>query len=351
MFWPVFILLFCVIRAEISLKNMYNLYKELENKVVIITGGAGYIGSSLINELRKYSVKKIIRTSRKIQKPLKGVEDWNLDLNFLSSWLRIVEESDIIFHLSGNTSIPVAENDPEGILASEISPITNLVRASKELFQTPRVIYASTATVYGLTEELPVSESYVPVPITSYDIHKLQVEKQLEIASQENIINAISLRLANVYGPSSSESSSSDRGILSKITKLCFENKTISLYGSGSYVRDYVYIDDVVNAFLLAGIVNYDEIYKVSEFSLNVSSEKGTYVKKAFDLIAQEVKKFTGVNSNIKNTSWPSRASEIEKRNFIGSSERLKSMTNWTAQTSVEDGVQSLVRYHSKEYR
>ena len=83
---------------------MIDISNKLEGKVVSITGASGYIGSALTQELEKYSLK-IIRISRKELIPKDGVEDWVLDLNKKSSWIRIVNKSDIIFHLSGNTSI------------------------------------------------------------------------------------------------------------------------------------------------------------------------------------------------------------------------------------------------------
>ena len=330
---------------------MDELQNGLKNKVICITGASGYIGSSLVSELKKYSVKKIIRISRKKNLiTLNDIDDWVLDLEDFNSWLKIVKKSDIIFHLSGNTSIAVAENDPEKALISEVLPIKNLVKASKELSRKPRVIYTSTATIYGLTQNLPVIESHIPVPATCHDYNKFQSEKYLEIASQERLIDSVSLRLANVYGPSHTESSAPDRGILTKITKMCFENKDIPLYGSGEYIRDYVYIDDVINALLLISVKDYKEIRKSLNIVFNVSSGNGTFVKTIFKLIAKEVEKITNAKINIETVPWPSHVSEIEKRNFIGSAERLKSLTGWFAKTSIEEGVQLLVKKYSKDF-
>ena len=88
---------------------MNELQGKLKNKVIAITGASGYIGSALVNELQDYSVNKLLRISRKKLKTEENIEDWNIDLNDLDSWLKIVDHSDIIFHLSGNTSIAVAE--------------------------------------------------------------------------------------------------------------------------------------------------------------------------------------------------------------------------------------------------
>ena len=327
---------------------MVDISSKLKGKVVSITGANGYIGSALTQELEKYSLK-IIRISRKQLTPKDGVEDWVLDLNKKSSWIKIVNRSDIIFHLSGNTSIYDAEKDPKESLISTLFPIIQLINASKKLSRIPRVIFSSTATVYGLTEVLPVLETKRPSPITVYDLHKFFAEQQLLVASSSNIIDAISLRLANVYGPSPTESLSQDRGILSKITKKRFALKNLQIYGNGDYLRDYIYIDDVVNAFLHASVMDYDILLNKNQISLNVASGKGTSVKEVFDLISREVEKITGIRGDIENVAWPEEVNEIEKRNYIGSIELIKSLTGWQPSVSLEEGIRLLVKHYSKE--
>ena len=327
---------------------MVDISSKLKGKVVSITGANGYIGSALTQELEKYSLK-IIRISRKQLTPKDGVEDWVLDLNKKSSWIKIVNRSDIIFHLSGNTSIYDAEKDPKESLISTLFPIIQLINASKKLSRIPRVIFSSTATVYGLTEVLPVLETKQPNPITTYDLHKFFAEQQLLVASSSNIIDAISLRLANVYGPSPTESLAQDRGILSKITKRRFALKNLQIYGNGDYLRDYIYIDDVVNAFLHASVMDYDILLNKNQISLNVASGKGTPVKEVFDLISREIEKITGIRGDIENVAWPEEVNEIEKRNYIGSIELIKSLTGWKPSVSLEEGIRLLVKHYSKE--
>ena len=327
---------------------MVDISSKLKGKVVSITGANGYIGSALTQELEKYSLK-IIRISRKQLTPKDGVEDWVLDLNKKSSWIKIVNRSDIIFHLSGNTSIYDAEKDPKESLISTLLPIIQLINASKKLSRIPRVIFSSTATVYGLTEVLPVLETKRPSPITVYDLHKFFAEQQLLVASSSNIIDAISLRLANVYGPSPTESLAQDRGILSKITKRRFALNNLQFYGNGDYLRDYIYIDDVVNAFLHASVMDYDILLNKNQISLNVASGKGTPVKEVFELISREIEKITGIRGDIENVAWPEEVNEIEKRNYIGSIELIKSLTGWQPSVSLEEGIRLLVKHYSKE--
>ena len=89
---------------------------------------------------------------------------------------------------------------------------------------------------------------------------------------------------------------------------------------------------------------------KDSEIIFNVASGVGTSIKNVFGLITNEIEKITGFNIEIENVSWPAGISEIEKRNFIGSAERLKSHASWNAKTSIEDGICMLVNHLSKDY-
>jgi nucleoside-diphosphate-sugar epimerase len=205
-------------------------------------------------------------------------------------------------------------------------------------------VFASTATVYGLTNEFPVVESIKPNPISTYDLHKFFAEQELFKASQKNIINSINLRLANVYGPSLTESRTENRGILNRFTRMGLEGKKIQIYGDGNNIRDYVYIDDVVNAFLHASIIDS------AENIFNVASGVGTRVKQVFSQISSEVEKHTGVSGVVKNIDWPKGINEIEKRNFIGSIELLKSQSGWSPSISLEEGIKFLVNHYAQEY-
>jgi len=316
------------------------LKKSYEGKTVVVTGGSGYIGSALIDKLKKFNCQ-VIRTGRTKGIPISGVQDKILDLKSKESWIQIVSSADVVFHLAGNTSIPFAEENVDDSLLSNLLPIANLVFASKELKSCPKVVYASTATVYGMNDTLPVSEEVIPRPVSVYDLHKLYAEQHLTMANHQGIISAKSLRLANVYGPSLSESHSRDRGILSRITKACIQGDEINAYGGGNYLRDYIYIDDVVDAFLCSGISD------MSHTVLNVASEIGTTVRAVFEMIADEVGENAGIYSNVINTDWPQDVNIIEKRNFIASNKNLKSMHGWKVNVPLKIGIQRLVKHFS----
>lgn len=312
------------------------------NKVIVVTGGCGYIGSSLIRALLGRP-KKIIRVSRKAQDFQNDIVDWQLDLSIKDSWLKIVSEADVIFHLSGNTSVYKAEENTQYSYLSTVMPIKLLIESARQLSKKPRVIFASTATVYGLIKKTPVSESFKTMPITTYDSHKLEAENALTIASKKNIINASSLRLSNVYGPSLSEALGSDRGILSRVVKMALLGNSIKIYGDGNFVRDYIFIEDVIEAMIELSIIEAQkEIY-------NVATGIGSTVKAVFKLIANEIERQTGRKVDIQNIEWPKGSHRIETRNFTASIELIISNTNWRPKTSLENGIKLLIKHYIDE--
>jgi nucleoside-diphosphate-sugar epimerase len=315
---------------------MSKLY-NLKGKSVVVTGATGYIGSALVEELVKHSCE-VIRVGRNEMKHMDNTKIITGDVCTAKTWLNIVSQADIIFHLAGNTSLYHAENSPENSFSSTVLPIIHLANAARNLGSKPQVVIASTATIYGLTPSQRVRETFTPKPITVYDLHKLFAELQLSMASQKNIITGVSLRLSNVYGPSCNNSSSADRGILNKVANLALHGKNIYIYGDGNYKRDYIYISDVVSAFLHAGVSP-----ALSGQSFNIASGIGTSVKKAFVTIAAEAKKITGRMVDILSVDWPENISQIERRTFTADIKKFTGVTEWQPNVTFNEGITLLV--------
>ena len=310
-----------------------------EGKTVAVTGASGYLASVLIDALKE-TPARIIRVSRSDLPPISGAEFLKADTRSKDCWGAIVAKADVIFHLAGNTSVYRAAKDPVESLKSTVLPITHLVTAAQAVRHRLQVVFASTATVYGLTDSLPVSEELVPEPVTIYDLHKLFAEKQLELASKQKILAGVSLRLANVYGPSSSTSSAEDRGILNKIARLALQGTKLQLYGDGDYLRDYVYVEDVAQAFVAAGVRK-----EVVGRSFNVASGKGVTVKEAFDLVAKRVENVTGKRVHIENAPWPQDADPIEFRNFVADTTSFRNSAGWQPIINLNEGVDRMISF------
>jgi len=313
-----------------------NFINELSGKSVAVTGASGYIGSALADTLNNHSVK-VLRVSRRDLPPKAGMEDLKADIRTEDCWQEIVNRAEIVFHLAGTTSVYDAEKDPAGSLISTLLPVNHLIAAAQASKRIPRVVFASTATVYGLTDNLPVPETAEANPVTVYDLHKLSAEKQLALATSQGILQSVSLRLANVYGPSSSESATNDRGILNKITRMALQGKVLQLYGDGNYLRDYVYIDDVEQAFMLAAVIR-----GIEGQAINVASGTGIAVKDAFQEVADQAGEVKGKRVNIEHVPWPAGANVIEFRNFIADIGLLNGFMRST-RIGLDEGISLLI--------
>lgn len=310
---------------------------NLNSKTVVVTGASGYIGSMLINALRRYPYN-IIRISRNELMPLVGTESIKADINKPRIWSEIVAQADVIYHLAGNTSVYDAAKNPSESLISSLLPLNHLIKAAQTQRRNPRTVFASTATVYGLTTNFPVAESAKPRPVTVYDMHKYFAEQQLFLAAQQGILENVSLRLSNVYGPSASVSSAADRGVLNKVTMMALRGKDLVIYGDGNYLRDYIYIDDVISAFILAG--NSKDL---GNNVFNVSNGKSITIDEAFKMVARKAAIITGKKVDIKYSPWPSGASKIECRSYVSDVSSISLNLGWQSTTKLESGIDRMI--------
>jgi UDP-glucose 4-epimerase len=312
-------------------------FNNINNKKITITGASGYIGAELVTTLISYGAS-VVRVSRSELAEIDGSIVVKADVNHKKTWDYIVNNSEIIYHLAGNTSIYNAEKYPVNSLKSTLIPLSHLVNSCIKYKRKPRVVFSSTATLYGMTTKLPVREFNEIKPVTVYDLHKYFAEQQLVLSTNLGIIEGVSLRLSNVYGPSSSASYSIDRGILNKVTTLALQGENITLYGDGNYIRDYIYIKDVIHAFIYAGVVE-----NIFGQSFNVASGTGTSIKEVFNTIAKETKVIKGYEVKVNNIPWPNGMNSIEFRNFIADIDKFRSLTGWKPETTLRDGIIKLI--------
>jgi len=323
-------LLFQESKLPIDLKTLY------KRKTVAVTGANGYIGSSLVYSLLQIGAK-VIRVSRKPLVSIEGSENFVSDTSLPQCWRYLVQRSDIIIHLAGNTSIYSANNDPVASIKSTLDPITHLVKAAKDLNKNPRVVFASSVSIYGIKPKLPVNEKAIIETNNFYDLHKYFAELQLKVAGKKGILEPIVLRLSNVYGPSKSEVAAPDRGILNKIAQNSLLGLPISIYGNGKFTRDYIYISDVIDAFIIAGVSN-----NLSGECYNIASGKGIFIRDLFLKIADKATKFTTNISEIKYINPPKEIDSSDLRNFYADIKAFKNATGWSPNIDLNLGLDKL---------
>lgn len=322
------------------------LQSAYDAKTIMITGAMGYIGGALIRRLGNYKCRLIMASRHGGLGDYVGasttarIEDFSGDISKPGYWPYALEtfEPDLIFHFAAQNSVYVAAQNPVADFAINVAPILNLAEAAQATPKTIDVLYSGTASLIGMAETLPVDPHATPCPITLYDQHKLMAEQYLELFSRLGVLRAVTLRLANVYGPGAG-AGSPERGVLNKIIGAALRGQPVSIYGDGNYTRDYIYIDDVLEAFVLAG-AHMEDVCGKHYF---LGTGQGHLIRDAFTMAARRAAAAGGVGANIGYVPWPQDMSQIERRNFIANSSDFSMATGWRAGVDLAQGIEKTI--------
>lgn len=326
---------------------MDNFPAYFSGKRILITGANGFLATNLIQSLKDTDCT-IMRLSRgKRLLPVKGVAnivDVTGDIRTPKLWEQVVRDMDIIYHFAAQTSVYIADKSPIDDLEVNVIPILNLLETCRLKEWNPIIIFSGTVTELGIPKKLPVDETQKDYPIAIYDIHKLMAENYLRSYSLKGIVSGTTLRLANVYGPGP-KSSNADRGVLNMMISKALAGEPLTIYGKGEYLRDYLYIEDVVNAFLNAAMY----IDRLNGKYFVIGSSEGTTIAQAINLVADRVSLKTGKRAPVKHIAPPSTLHPIEFRNFVADPNLFIDYTDWKIDYSLIKGIDDTINYFRKQ--
>lgn len=256
------------------------------------------------------------------------------DIRHSFDWEALVRNTDIIFHFAAQTSAYVANESPVDDVGINVLPILHILEACRKQKVKPAVLFASTVTVAGLPERIPVDELRPDTPITIYDLHKQMAENYLKYYIKSGNVEGTVLRLSNVYGPGP-ESSHSDRGILNAMIRRAISGEPLTVYGKGNQVRDYIYVDDVARAFFIAA----ENIEKINGRHFVIGSGEGHTIAEAMNLVAGRVALKTGIRAEVRHVEPPFPQSPIEARNFVADASAFQEATGWHPRQKIVGGI------------
>lgn len=228
--------------------------RTLKNKKILITGGAGFIGSHLAERLLIKDAQITICDNNELD--IKGVKFVKSDL---SDYLKKSKLSfDYIFHLAGNSSIASSIQDPLFDYEKNVRSTILLLENLRKLQIKPLLIYASSAAVYGIPQNIPISENDPVLPISPYGISKLSAERYIAFFVREHDIKATILRFFSVYGPGQKKQT------IFNLSKKIRDGEKIEIDPRQS--RDYIYIDDLIKAMILVAknCLGEGEVYNIA---------------------------------------------------------------------------------------
>jgi UDP-glucose 4-epimerase len=234
----------------------------------LITGAAGFLGSALANRLASegHSVLGIDDLSTGDPKKLiKEVKFIRGDVNERSKFWTYLREVDCVYHLAARVSVPESVLYPREYNAVNVGGTVTLMEAMRDV-GVSRVVLASSGAVYGNQPAQPVKESAIPNPRSPYAVSKLSAEYYVKTIGALYGIETICLRIFNAYGPGQ-RVPAVHTPVIPNFLRQAWENGTIVTHGDGNQTRDFVYVDDVVNAMVVAATA-----VEVDQLTINVGS-------------------------------------------------------------------------------
>lgn len=236
---------------------------------IIITGGAGFIGSNIAEELSKEKDNEIIIVDdlstgkmanlRKFDQNINLVRGSITDLNLLKG---VFKDTDYVFHQAAIPSVPRSIKDPIASNNANVNGTLNVLVAARDC-GVKKVVYASSSSVYGDTPELPKRERMTPNPLSPYAVTKLLGEYYCNVFNDIYGLKTVSLRYFNVYGPRQ-DPYSDYAAVIPKFINLVSENKPPVIYGDGEQTRDFTFVKDVVSANILAAKSDAEGVYNIA---------------------------------------------------------------------------------------
>ncbi len=306
--------------------------KSLENKEVVVTGAAGFMGSSLCRTLLELGAK-VTAYDNLYSGKIEFIEDLlDKGLNFLKADIRdpatlekATKNSEVIFHLAAQTSVPFSMKKPQEDCDINVIGTLNVLEAARK--NDNRVVFASSCAVYGNPKKRPTPETYPTNPIAFYGLSKLLGENCCRFHQETYGLEVVRLRIFNAYGPNC-------HGVLYDFIKKLQKNpKKLEVLGTGRQSRDFVYISDMVDMLIKAATSP-----AAPGEAFNVGTGRTTDVAE----LAQMLIKVMGLK-NVEVSFTGGQAWEGDMDITLADNSKAKKMLQWSPQVSLEEGLKRLI--------
>lgn len=336
---------------------LHNLCKY-ENKIVLISGGRGYIGSALTQSFVDLNCKLILldHSADIMWMPQRRRAEVSLlhgDVSSRKTWEFALPGVDYIFHLAA-LEYHRSNYDIMRDLQVNALSVLHLLDVCRTNEFRPKIIFSSSANIFGFVDAWPVNEKNRDNPPSLWSVHKLLAENYLRVYAQQHGIKSVVLRLANVYGPSVQQDTMT-HVVINKMIAKALAGEPLIMYANQNCMRDYVFLEDVAKAFLYAGVE--ERLLSNGHFYV-IGSEEGKTIAEVWQLIADEIKARTGKDVPIEFDSSV-KIEPLDMRNFVADTTLFRQATGWKPQVLIEKGIELTIdalmsrkKYHaSSEFR
>jgi UDP-glucose 4-epimerase len=316
---------------------------EFKDKRALITGGAGFIGSNLAHRLVKLGASVVIVDSLIPQYGgnrfnLSGIEQsvrLNIsDIRDVHGMSCLVAGQDYIFNLAGQVSHLESVRDPFTDLDINCRAQISILEKCRSLSHRPKIVFASTRQVYGCPQYLPVDEAHPLCPVDPNGINKIAGEQYHLLYAKLYGMHACCLRLTNTYGPRM-RVCDARQTFIGWWFRQVIEGKEIQVFGDGAQVRDLNYVDDVVDALLIA-VTNAEMTGGI----FNLGSEPVSLLALANLLVE------LNDGGSVRVVPFPEERKKIDIGGYYGDFRKIAAIAGWSPRTSLRDGLTRTIDFY-----
>ncbi|HRR17333.1 MAG TPA: SDR family oxidoreductase [Bacteroidales bacterium] len=325
------------------------MYKKLRGKRVLVTGGAGFIGSNLIDSLLaegNYVVclDNFSTGNRKNIKEFLNNKNFRLiegDIRDLSVCREAVHGIDIVFHQAALGSVPRSIADPVSATDVNVGGFVKILHASVEA-GVKRFIYAASSSTYGDNPDLPKVEERIGNPLSPYAVTKCADELFAKVFSSVYGIDVVGLRYFNVFGPKQ-DPEGAYAAVIPKFILQLMRHEQPVINGDGTISRDFTYVENVVQANHLAAVVEdreaLNQVY-------NVACGESTTINRLYDIIREELGRHDKEVLKIGPVHGPERKGDI--RHSLASIEKASKLLGYNPTHYIKEGMNKTVNWFIK---
>ena len=322
---------------------------ELSNKKILITGGAGFIGSNLCEALLEKGNKVVCLdnfATGKRENLEKLLKDTNFtliegDIRELEDCLRASKGVDYILHQAALGSVPRSIKDPITSNDVNVSGFLNMLVAARDN-GVKRFVFAASSSTYGDSESMPKVEDIIGKPLSPYAITKYVNELYADIFSKTYGLETIGLRYFNVFGRKQ-DPNGAYAAVIPKFVSQLMNGESPVINGDGNYSRDFTYIDNVIQANLLSLVTTNEKaintVYNVAYGDRNTLNDLMGYLK-------EYLSEFDSKISNVDVIYGPNRAGDIPHSH--ASVDKAKENLNYNPQFTLQQGLKEAVKWYWK---
>jgi len=305
----------------------------MRNKLIVITGGAGFIGSHLAWELSKENEVIVIDNlyTGKEENVPPGAKLIKADIRDYESIAELISNADYVFHEAAQVSVVESVRDP--VFTEEVNVIGTLNILKALLNGHGKLVFASSAAVYGDNPNLPLKESERPKPLSPYGVTKATAEEYLRVYHELYGVPTVALRYFNVFGPR--QSANQYAGVISIFINHALAGEPLVIFGDGKQTRDFIYVKDVVKANLLVA-----ESKRANGRVFNVATGRQTTILE----LAMKIIEITGSNSSVLFDK--PRPGDI--RHSLADISEIRKL-GFEPEFSLEEGLKRTVEWYKEE--